>query len=236
MQPCVPRAPCARRPPGPRPRGRTASMHGRGPARARACRLRLLSKDAARPPARPPSMVFIGPIGRPAVNLRDAISEHPDFPKPGVLFRDFGPLLADPQAVSLALDEIERRFHHNAFDAVAGIDARGFVVAAAAAVRYGKGMVMIRKAGKLPGRTLQASYEIEYGRDTIEIQEGAVAPGQRILVCDDLLATGGTAEAAAGLVERAGGRVAGLVFVAELTELGGASRLSRYPVHSLVRY
>ena len=185
---------------------------------------------------RPPSMVFIGPLGPPAVNLRDAISEHPDFPKPGVLFRDFGPLLADPQAVSLALDEIERRFHHGTFDAVAGIDARGFVVAAAAAVRYGKGMVMIRKAGKLPGRTLQASYEIEYGRDTIEIQDGAVAPGQRILVCDDLLATGGTAEAAAGLVERAGGRVAGLVFVAELTELGGASRLSRYPVHSLVRY
>lgn len=170
------------------------------------------------------------------MNLRDVISEYPDFPKSGVLFRDFGPLLADPQAVSLALDEIGRRFHHRSFDAVAGVDARGFVVAAAAAVRYGKGMVMIRKAGKLPGRTIRESYDIEYGSDTIEIQDGAVAPGQRILICDDLLATGGTAAAAASLVERAGGRVAGLVFVAELTELGGASRLSKYAVHSLVRY
>lgn len=170
------------------------------------------------------------------LNLRDAISEYPDFPKPGVLFRDFGPLLADPQAVSLALDEIERRFHHQSFDMVAGIESRGFVVAAAAAVRYGKGMVMVRKAGKLPGRTLGKSYEIEYGSDSIELQAGAVSPGQRILLCDDLLATGGTAAAAAGLIEEAGARVAGIAFVAELTALGGAAKLSRYAVHSLVRY
>ena len=192
-------------------------------------------------PGLPPKPAGHG-IYRPAprraapLNLRDAISEYPDFPKPGVLFRDFGPLLADPQAVSLALDEIERRFHHQSFDMVAGIESRGFVVAAAAAVRYGKGMVMIRKAGKLPGRTLGKSYEIEYGSDAIELQAGAVSPGQRILLCDDLLATGGTAAAAAGLIEEAGGRVAGIAFVAELTALGGAARLSKYAVHSLVRY
>ena len=170
------------------------------------------------------------------MNLRDVIAEYPNFPKEGVLFRDFGPLLADPQAVSLALDELERHFHHNSFDAVAGIESRGFVVAMAAAVRYGKGMIMIRKAGKLPGRTRSASYEIEYGSDTMELQEGAVSPGRRILICDDLLATGGTAEAAAGLIERSGGKVAGIAFVVELTDLGGAPKLSRYKVHSLVRY
>lgn len=192
---------------------------------------------AAAPPRRPRAQGIYPPAPpRRPLNLRDAISDYPNFPKRGIVFRDFGPLLADPQAVSLALDEIERRFHHHTFDAVAGIEARGFVVAAAAAVRYGKGMIMVRKAGKLPGRTMKASYEIEYGRDTIEIQAGAVSPGQRILVCDDLLATGGTAEAAAGLIEKAGGRVAGMAFVAELTGLGGASRLSRYAVHSLVKY
>ena len=170
------------------------------------------------------------------MNLRDVIAEYPNFPKKGITFRDFGPLLADPQAVSLALDEFERNFHHRSFDAVAGIESRGFAVGMAAAVRYGKGMVMIRKAGKLPGKTLRASYEIEYGRDTMELQRGAVSPGQRILICDDLLATGGTAAAAAGLIERAGGRVAGIACIVELTALGGASRLEGYTVRSLVRY
>ena len=136
-------------PPGPPPLLPRARAAGRGRASA----------------PRPGSGYLSAPAPRPPVNLRDVISEYPDFPKSGVLFRDFGPLLADPQAVSLALDEIERRFHHRSFDAVAGIDARGFVVAAAAAVRYGKGMVMIRKAGKLPGRTVRESYEIEYGSE-----------------------------------------------------------------------
>lgn len=172
--------------------------------------------------------------GRP-LNLRDTIAEYPNFPKRGVLFRDFGPLLADPQAVSLALDEFERHFHHRSFDAVVGIESRGFAVGMAAAVRYGKGMIMIRKAGKLPGKTLKASYEIEYGRDTMELQKGAVSPGQRILICDDLLATGGTAAAAAGLVKKAGGRVAGIACIVELTDLGGAAKLAGYTVRSLVR-
>ena len=170
------------------------------------------------------------------MNLRDVIAEYPNFPKKGVLFRDFGPLLADPQAVSLALDVFERNFHHRSFDAVAGIESRGFAVGMAAAVRYGKGMVMIRKAGKLPGKTLRASYKIEYGSDTMELQRGAISPGQRILICDDLLATGGTAAAAAGLVEKAGGRVAGIACIVELTALGGALRLEGYTVRSLVRY
>ena len=170
------------------------------------------------------------------MHLREKLAEYPDFPKKGVLFRDFGPLLRDPEALSEAARRIEDYFPPAGFDAVAGIESRGFPVAALVASKCGKGMIMVRKKGKLPGPTLQASYEIEYGSDTMELQEAAVAEGERILVCDDLLATGGTAEAAASLVERAGGTVAGFAFVVELSELGGAARLGGRRRKSLVVY
>ncbi len=173
------------------------------------------------------------PAGR-AVNLREKLAEYPDFPKKGVLFRDFGPLLRDPEAFSYAADQIKGHFPPGRFDAVAGIEARGFPVAALVAARCGRGMVMIRKKGKLPGGVIRASYQIEYGSDTMEMQEGAVQKGDRVLVCDDLLATGGTAEAAASLVEKAGGKVAGFAFVVELSELGGAARLGGRTRKSLV--
>lgn len=170
------------------------------------------------------------------MDLREKLAEYPDFPKKGILFRDFGPLLRDPGALSEAARLIGEHFPPGEFDAVAGIESRGFPVAALVASRCGKGMIMVRKKGKLPGPTLQASYEIEYGSDTMELQESAVAEGERILVCDDLLATGGTAEAAASLVEKAGGTVAGFAFVVELSELGGAARLGGRRRRSLVVY
>ncbi len=170
------------------------------------------------------------------MDLKDRINKHLNFPKRGVVFRDVGPLLRDPQAMSLALDEFQRHFHARGYDVLAGIESRGFLVAAALAVRCGKGMIMLRKAGKLPGKTRRASYDVEYGKDVMEVQVGAVKAGERVLICDDLLATGGTAKAAAKLVERLGGTVAGFAFMVELTNLGGADRVSQYKRLSLVRY
>ncbi len=170
------------------------------------------------------------------MNLKDRIDSYENFPKKGILFRDFGPILRDPQAISLVLDEFYRHFHPNGFDVIAGIESRGFLLAGAMAVRYGKGMVMIRKAGKLPGKTAKLSYTIEYGKDTLEIQSGAVAKKQRVLVCDDLLATGGTAGASARLIEKIGAKVAGFAFLIELTELGGIKRIAKYDSKSLVKY
>ncbi len=172
------------------------------------------------------------------MDIREYIAEYPDFPKPGILFRDFSPLLRSPEAVSQVADEFEGHFCTKDFDVLAGIESRGFAVASILAARYGVGMVMIRKAGKLPGKTVGVSYSIEYGSDTVEIQEGSLSAGERVLICDDLLATGGTAAAAAELVKTVGGRVAGFAFIIELTELGGAARLGTdgANIKSLVRY
>ena len=170
------------------------------------------------------------------MNLKERILEFPDFPKKGILFRDFSPILRDPQALSYVVDELSRYFHPNDIDILAGIESRGFLVACAMAIRYNKGMFMIRKAGKLPGKTVKLSYTIEYGKDTIEIQENAVKKGQRVLICDDLLATGGTAKAAAALIEKVGGKVAGFAFIMELTELNGMEGISKYNCKSLVKY
>lgn len=170
------------------------------------------------------------------MDLKEMIGEFPDFPKKGILFRDFSPVLRSPEATSYVLDEFEGHFEPGRVDLVAGIESRGFPLACALAVRYRRGMVMIRKAGKLPGSTSSVSYPLEYGEDTVEIQAGAVEAGQRVLICDDLLATGGTAGAAARLVEQSGGTVAGFAFVIQLAGLGGDRVISRYDVKSLVRY
>lgn len=170
------------------------------------------------------------------MNLKEKITEIPDFPKKGILFRDFSPILKDPSALSFIADEFTKHFHPKDIDLFAGIEARGFLLASILANRYNKGMIMIRKAGKLPGKTIKQSYKIEYGQDTIEIQKDIIREGQRILICDDLLATGGTARASAKLIEKIGGEVTGFAFIIELTGLNGMKEISQYNCKSLVRY
>jgi adenine phosphoribosyltransferase len=171
------------------------------------------------------------------LNLDRIITKHPDFPKPGILFRDINPVFRNPGALKYIAGAF-KTFPRSKFDSVAGIESRGFIVATAVAMKAGKGVVMIRKAGKLPGNTIRKSYDIEYGSATMEVQNGAVKKGSKILIADDLIATGGTAVAAAQLVEELGGKVAGFAFVIELAGLKGADRLRDmgYKVQSLVVY
>lgn len=170
------------------------------------------------------------------MNLKEVISEYPDFPKKGILFRDFSPVLKDPQALSYVVDELSKHFHPKNVDVFAGIESRGFLLAMAMALHYNKGMIMIRKAGKLPGKTTKLSYTIEYGKDTIEIQNNSISKGEKVLICDDLLATGGTAEASGKLIEKMGGKIAGFAFIVELTELNGIKKIKKYNCKSLVKY
>ena len=159
------------------------------------------------------------------MNLKDKIAEYPNFPKKGILFRDFSPVLKDPSSLSYIADEFSKHFHPKNVDVFAGIESRGFILASVLASRYNKGMIMIRKAGKLPGKTAKLAYTIEYGKDTIEIQKDILEKGQRVIIHDDLLATGGTALAAAKLVERLGGVVVGFSFIIHLSFLNGHEEL-----------
>jgi adenine phosphoribosyltransferase len=170
------------------------------------------------------------------VNLKERIDEFPDFPKKGVLFRDFSPILQDPSAMSYVIDEFAKHFHPKDFDILAGIESRGFLVACALALKFNKGMFMIRKEGKLPGKTEKISYKIEYGKDVLEIQKHSLEKGKRVLICDDLLATGGTAKASAKLIEKMGGMISGFAFIIELTELNGMKGISKYNCKSLVKF
>ena len=170
------------------------------------------------------------------MNLQNIITEYPDFPKKGILFRDISPILKNPSALSHVVDEFAKKYHTNDVDLFAGIESRGFPVACAMALRYNKGMIMIRKQGKLPGSTVKRSYAIEYGKATMEIQKNSISKDQRVVICDDLLATGGTAKAAAELVEKIGGRVTGFAFIVELTELNGVKKIEKYRAESLVKY
>ena len=173
---------------------------------------------------------------RPVVDLRSKIVGHPDFPKPGILFRDFAPALGDPAALTYIADEVEARFPAGGIDVVVGIESRGFILGTLMAVRYNRGLVMIRKAGKTPGVTRSVSYDLEYGSAVIEMRDDAIGKGSRVLICDDLLATGGTAAAAANLVEAAGAEVAGMAFIVELKDLGGRGKIGRRRIESLVEY
>ncbi len=172
------------------------------------------------------------------IDLRQVIGNYPDFPKAGILFRDVNPVFRSSDALGYIADEFHHRFGKAKVEAVAGIESRGFVVATALAIRFGTGMIMIRKAGKLPGKTLKKSYDIEYGSAVMELQHDAIRKGQNVLVADDLIATGGTAVAASQLIEQVGGRVSGFAFVIELGGLKGAERLRKlgYKVQSLVVY
>ena len=158
----------------------------------------------------------------------------PDFPKPGIVFKDLMPLFADGAAFAAVTDAIVEHHGSESFDVVAGIEARGFVLAAAIAYATGVGVVPVRKAGKLPRKTLSATYALEYGEATLEVHADAFTAGKRVLVVDDVLATGGTAEATLGLVEQAGGTVSGFSVVLELSFLAGRDRLAPRPVHALL--
>jgi adenine phosphoribosyltransferase len=170
------------------------------------------------------------------VRLEDHIRDIPDFPKPGIVFKDITPLLAHPPALRYTVDALAEHARSRSVDYVVSAEARGFVLGGAIAAAADAGFVLARKPGKLPRETLSVSYQLEYGLDALEVHADAVHGGARVLVHDDLLATGGTAEALCGLVEQAGGVVAGCAFVIELAFLHGRERLKDHDVHSLVVY
>jgi adenine phosphoribosyltransferase len=169
-------------------------------------------------------------------DLATAIRTIPDFPKPGIQFKDITPLLADPKLYAGSIDLLTQNFKPGSVDAVVGIDARGFIFAAAAALKLGCGFVPVRKKGKLPFKTYEESYELEYGSNTIAVHIDALAKGSRVLLIDDLLATGGTAAASANLLQHIGVEILEINFLIELSFLEGRKRLSGFPVRSLVVY
>jgi len=168
--------------------------------------------------------------------LKSYIREVPDFPKPGILFYDITTLLKQARPFARLVDLLAAHYADRAVDVVAGIEARGFIFGPALAYKLGAGFVPIRKPRKLPAETASVEYALEYGTDRLEIHRDAIAPGQRVLIVDDLMATGGTAVASAHLVNQVGGTVAGLAFVVELTFLHGRQRLAGYDVMSLLQY
>jgi adenine phosphoribosyltransferase len=172
-----------------------------------------------------------------AALLRSRVRDVPDFPTPGILFKDIGPLLADHVAFAQAVDAIVAHARGvGTVDKVVGIEARGFIVAAPVAYHVGAGFVPVRKAGKLPAATYARTYDLEYGTATLEVHRDAFSPGDRVLIVDDVLATGGTVDATRALVAEAGGDVVGCAVVIELAALGGRTRLGGLDVHSLVTY
>jgi adenine phosphoribosyltransferase len=170
------------------------------------------------------------------LNLADYIRAIPDFPKPGILFRDITPLLAHPAAFRLAVVEMANPFRTAKIDVVAAAEARGFIFAAPVAMELNAALVPIRKPGKLPFDTQSLTYDLEYGSDKLEIHTDAIPPGAKVLLVDDLLATGGTVEACGRLVEKAGGVVVGCAFLIELADLKGAERIAQYKTVSLIKY
>jgi len=169
------------------------------------------------------------------VDLRGYIRDIPDFPKPGIIFKDITPLLAHGPALRSTVDQLAERYR-GAIDTVLAIESRGFLIGAALAYASGVGLALVRKRGKLPAQTYAADYELEYGVDRLEIHRDAFGHPCRVLIVDDLLATGGTASAAIELVERLGGEVVECAFIIELAFLKGRQRLQPHPVHSLVTY
>src|SRR5258706_15811954 len=169
------------------------------------------------------------------MNFKEHIRGIPDFPKPGILFYDISTLLAHPGAWQATVEELAAVIRPHKPDLLVGIESRGFLVAAPLAYALGSGFAMVRKKGKLPGKTVSYTYDLEYGSDTIEIQEDAIAPGQRVVILDDLLATGGTMQAAINLVRRRGGEVTAAACIIELSFLNGRSRID-VPFTSMVAY
>lgn len=168
--------------------------------------------------------------------IADYVRTIPDFPKKGIMFRDITSVLQDADGLHLAIDEMMKPLEGLDFDIVAGLESRGFIFGAPIAYNLHKPFVLIRKAGKLPCETISQTYDLEYGQATIEIHKDAVKPGQKVVLIDDLIATGGTMEAAAKLVERLGGDVVKMVFLMELAGLNGREKLGRYDVTSIITY
>jgi adenine phosphoribosyltransferase len=170
------------------------------------------------------------------MQLTDYIRAVPDFPKPGILFRDITPLLAAPAALRESIDQLANHYRDAKIDVVAAAEARGFIFAAPLALALDIGFVPVRKPGKLPYDTYSYEYDLEYGSNTLHLHVDGIRPGQRVLIVDDLLATGGTVEACCRLVEKCGAQVVGCAFVIELADLGGAERLKDYAPFSLIKY
>ena len=169
-------------------------------------------------------------------DLKKLVREIPDYPKPGILFYDITTLLKDPIGLHRAVDSLANHYVGRKIDRVIGIEARGFIFAPMVAYRLNAGFVPVRKPKKLPAETARATYKLEYGEDSLEIHRDSISKDNAVLIIDDLLATGGTAAAVAGLVESLGGRVAGLGFLIELEFLKGREKISRYEVHSVLKY
>lgn len=171
-----------------------------------------------------------------AENLREKIRDIPDFPKKGIIFKDITTLLNDPVAFSKAIDLLGDRYTEKKIDVVVGIEARGFIIGSALAYKLGAGFIPIRKPGKLPYKTHSMTYELEYGTDQLEIHQDAIKPGQRVLIADDLLATGGTIKAAADLVAKLNAEILEIAFLIELTFLKGRDKLNKYNIYSLIQF
>lgn len=175
-------------------------------------------------------------MSKETINLRDYIRSIPDWPKKGILFRDITPLLAEAKTFSAAIDALCMAFDGQLIDYVAAVEARGFIFGASVAEKLGAGFIPIRKSGKLPYQTESITYDLEYGTDTLEIHKDAVKAGDRVLMVDDLLATGGTMAAACKLVEKTGGQIVGISFLIELADLAGIKKLLQYKVESVITY
>ena len=176
------------------------------------------------------------PAAVTAAEIEKAIRNVPDFPKPGIQFKDITPVLADARLFAGAIDLLTEKFSPGSIDAVVGIDARGFIFAAAAAIKLNAGFVPVRKKGKLPYHTHEQDYALEYGSATVAMHIDALKPGARVLLVDDLLATGGTAAAAVALVKKLGGHIVEIGFLIELKFLNGREKLPGYPIRSIVAY
>ncbi len=168
--------------------------------------------------------------------LRQVIRDIPDFPKKGVVFKDITTLLRDPKAFGRSIDLLSSTLDNKSYDALVGIESRGFIFASSLAYKLGKGLIPVRKPGKLPADIVQVTYQLEYGTDSLEMHSDAIEAGQRVVIVDDVLATGGTARAVAELVEKVGGTVEALSFLVELDFLKGREKLTDYDVHSILRY
>lgn len=170
------------------------------------------------------------------MDLKAKIRNIPDFPKCGILFRDITTLLKDKDAFSYAIEEMAKRSSEEEVDVVVAVESRGFIFGAPLSLRFRAGFVPVRKKGKLPGHTISEEYELEYGVDNLEIHQDAISTGQKVLIVDDLLATGGTISAVSKMVEKLKGKIVGIVFLVELLDLKGREKLSAYKVSSLVQY
>jgi adenine phosphoribosyltransferase len=176
------------------------------------------------------------PFKSAADRLKDRIRNIPDFPQPGIMFRDITPILSDGQLFRLAITIFTERYQRKSIEKIAAIDARGFIFAGAVAHVLGVGFIPIRKKGKLPGAVHEVAYDLEYGSNTLTIHQDAIKPNERVIILDDVLATGGTAKAASELVEKCGGKIIEMAFLIELSELKGREKFPHIPTLSVIQY